>query len=69
MVYFHIMETKINFIPTKRIQIGMNPPQTECMAQKLASMKVSTIIVARAKATIENCKITRKRGPLTPPLL
>ena len=64
MVYFHGMETKTNFKPTKRIQIGMNPPQTESMAQKLAGMKVSTSVVARAKATIENSKITRKRAPL-----
>jgi hypothetical protein len=64
MVYFNCMETKINFKPTKRIQVGVNPPQTDSMAQKLASMKVSTAIVARAKATIEKCKITRKRAPL-----
>ena len=58
------MGTKINFKPTKRIQIGFNPPQTESMEQRLAGMKASTTIVARAKATIENCKITRKRAPL-----
>jgi hypothetical protein len=58
------MGKKINFIPTKRIQTGANPPQSDSMAKKLSEMKVSNAIVARAKATIENSKIPRKRAPL-----
>jgi hypothetical protein len=58
------MERKMNFIATKRIQTDANPPQSDSMAKKLSEMKVSAAIVARAKATIENSKIPRKRAPL-----
>lgn len=54
----------MNFIPTKRIQTGANPPQSDSMAKKLSEMKVSSAVVARAKAIIENSKIPRKRAPL-----